>query len=209
MYLPTAHIFHFNPHSYRAGGDLFQITSPETLGEIIAIMKGEMRRKSLRQKSLAWSSRTDPYFYEFSGQLNIHPICNPSLYYHFLWAWARLLQLRSPRLFETYSWVHFLKSYNRVNEDSQGISLQWKGVRTPDDQHSLRGAAWKRVTDPCFNCQESIRMHAGIIANFYGCSGLVWGYPGDILGCYGLLPVYRKVVEPNPSLFLVHSTMRT
>lgn len=35
------------------GGDLFQITSPETLGEIIAVMKGERRRKSLRQKRLA------------------------------------------------------------------------------------------------------------------------------------------------------------
>lgn len=79
MYLPAAHIFHFNPRSNLTGGELFQITSPETLGETLAIMKEERRRKSLRQKRLAWSSHTYLCFYKSSGQLNIHPIFKPSL----------------------------------------------------------------------------------------------------------------------------------
>ncbi|KAK4864203.1 hypothetical protein LT330_009996 [Penicillium expansum] len=33
-------------------GELFQITFPETLGEIVAVMKGERRRKNLQMKRL-------------------------------------------------------------------------------------------------------------------------------------------------------------
>lgn len=36
---------------------------------------------------------------------------------------------------------------------------------------SLRGETWKRVTDPCFNCQELIRD----VSNFNRYGHLEWG----------------------------------
>jgi hypothetical protein len=35
-------------------GDLFRITVPDTLGEIVAVMKGERRREKVQMKRLDW-----------------------------------------------------------------------------------------------------------------------------------------------------------
>jgi hypothetical protein len=78
---------------------------------------------------------------------------------------------------ETYPWVHLLKGYGGENQNVHGIALQWKGVRPPEYQDSLRGETWKRVADPCFNCQEIIRIHGGAVGNFSRYSGSAGGPP--------------------------------
>jgi hypothetical protein len=68
-------------------------------------------------------------------------------------------------------WWITVRGYGGNNENVHGISLQYKGVRPPTYQDSLSGEMWRRVADPCKNCQELIRLHGGNVANFFRYAG--------------------------------------
>ncbi|CDM30622.1 unnamed protein product [Penicillium roqueforti FM164] len=95
---------------------------------------------------------------------------------------TRILTQKIGNCAETYPWVHFLGSWSIGNRNVHGIYLQCKDLRPAQYEDSLRGETWKRVSDPCFNCQEIISIHGGVVSNFSRYSGSAGAPPK----CYAL-----------------------